>query len=125
MPCSASNADFDFRKPVAFDDAAKRRFHLAARRQLQRLAQALGLQRSDFDLRVNKAGIAVSGEVTMHSERIYVQVCQSVLSDENGILFRACAGRRDFSGGPNHFAPLDMLNRPTALARRIRETLHV
>ena len=33
--------------------------------------------------------------------------------------------RRDYVGGANHFAPLDLLNHPEALARRIREALHV
>ncbi len=113
-----SNA-FDFRTSVAYDDRAKRLFHSRARSQLRRLASALGLQPGSYDLRSNQGGIAVSGEITLHSERLYVQAAQSV-----GILFRTCKGRKDYVGGPNNFAPLDLLNRPEELARRIRERCH-
>ncbi len=122
---SAIDAQFDFSKPAAYDEHAKRRFHAAAGRQLRRLAQALGLERGQFDLRSSKGGCAISGEITLHTDRIYVQVCQSVMGDENGILFRACDGRRDYVGRCNQFAPLDMLNRPQELARHIRMTLRV
>lgn len=114
---------FDFRHTVAYDEDAKRRFHNAARRQLRRLASALAL--NPFDLRSNKAGIAISGDITLHGERLYVQVSQTALGCAHGILFRTCTGRRDFVGGANHFAPLDLLNRPEQLAATIRETLDV
>jgi hypothetical protein len=55
---------FDFRKRVAYDDNAKEAFHRNARRQLKLLAAALGLPTGAFDLRSNKGGIAVSGEIT-------------------------------------------------------------
>jgi antirestriction protein ArdC len=112
-------ARFDFNKPVAYDPQAKRRFHLRARRQLRELAAVLGLQSGDYDLRSNQGGIAVSGEVTLHTDHLYVQVSQSVLGD-TGILYRHCQGRRDFTGGHNNFAPLDLLNDPDELTRRIR-----
>ena len=116
---------FDFRTSVAYDDRAKRLFHSRARPQLRRLATALGLQPGSYDLRSNQGGIAVSGEITLHSERLYVQAAQSVMGHDNGILFRTCKGRKDYVGGPNNFAPLDLLNRPEELARRIRDRCHV
>ena len=116
---------FDFRTSVTYDDRAKRLFHSRARSQLRRLATALGLQPGSYDLSSNQGGIAVSGEITLHSERLYVQAAQSVMGHENGILFRTCKGRKDYVGGPNNFAPLDLLNRPEELARRIRERCHV
>jgi len=118
-----SNA-FDFRTSVAYDDRAKRLFHSRARSQLRRLATELSLQPGSYDLRSNQGGIAVSGEITLHSERLYVQAAQSVMGHDNGILFRTCKGRKDYVGGPNNFAPLDLLNRPEELARRIRERCH-
>ena len=116
---------FDFGKPVAYDAAAKRLFHSRERSQLRRLATALGLVPGSYDLRPNPAGIAVSGEITLHTERLYVQASQSVMGDANGILFRTCKGRRDCVGGPNNLASLDLLNRREELARRIRERCHV
>jgi len=116
-----TSTPFNFRAPVAYDDAAKRRFHFCARSRLRRLATVLGLQSGSYDLRSNLAGIAVSGEITLHSDRLYVQVSQSAMGHDSSILFRACKGRKDYCGGPNNFASLDLLNRPDDLARRIRE----
>ncbi len=124
-PLSRTSNAFDFRAPVAYDEHAKRLFHSRARSQLRRLAAALALQPGSYDLRSNKGGIAVSGEITLHSERLYVQAAQSVMGNDSGILFRTCKGRRDYVGGPNNFASLDLLNKPEDLADRIRERCHV
>jgi hypothetical protein len=115
-----SNDRFDFRKRVAFYPEQKRVFHQNARRQLQKLAAALGLEPGDFDLRSNKGGIAVSGEATLHADRLYVQASQPATGSNTGILFRSCEGRRDYVGGANHFASLDLLHEPAALATLIR-----
>jgi hypothetical protein len=118
MPRTAN--PFDFRKRVAYDAEAKRRFHRHARAQLVKLAAALGLDSPDFDLRSNEGGIAVSGEITLHTDRLYVQASQPATGGDTGILFRSCAGRRDYTGGRNNFASLDLLHRPDELAALIR-----
>jgi len=69
--------------------------------------------------------IAVSGEVTMHADHVYVQACQPATGHDTGLMFRTCQGRKDYHGGPNNFASLDLLNRPDELARRIREACRV
>jgi hypothetical protein len=122
---SKTSQAFDFRKGVAYNGAAKRLFHTRARRQLKKLADALGLPPEGYDLRSNKAGIAVSGEVTLHADHLYVQASQPAFGGDTGILFRSCEGRKDYVGGSNNFASLDLLNRPDELARRIREACHV
>jgi hypothetical protein len=122
---SKKSQAFDFRKPVAYDPYAKEAFHRSAKRQLRLVADALGLQPQSYDLRSNKAGIAVSGEITLHADRVYVQVSQSAMGYDSGILVRMCQGRKDYVGGPNQFASLDLLNRPDDLARRIKEVCHV
>jgi hypothetical protein len=111
---------FDFRKSVAYDANAKRLFHRRARRRLLDLAAALDLQPDDYDLRSNQGGIAVSGEVTLHADHLYVQVSQPATGSDTGILFRNCEGRRDYTGGRNNFASLDLLHRPDGLADLIR-----
>jgi hypothetical protein len=117
---SRNSAEFDFRKRVSYDPEAKRLFHTQARRQLRALAAALGFGDGDYDLRSNEAGIAVSGEITLHADRLYVQPSQPATGSDTGILFRSCAGRRDYVGGVNNFASLDLLHRPDELARRIK-----
>jgi hypothetical protein len=103
-------AKFDWRKSVTYDDAAKKAFHAAAGRQLRRLAAELGFEKGSFDLRSNKAGPAVSGEITLHHEDLYVQVSQSSSGPERWVMIRTCEGRKDYSGGRNHFASIDWLD---------------
>jgi hypothetical protein len=110
---------FDLTFPVAYDEDQKRRFHAEVRRRLAALAKALGLKPGSYDLRSNPGGIAVSGEITLHHERLYLQVSQSTLGAEHGILFRTCAGRNDFRGGVNQFAALSCLDDLRGLAERI------
>jgi hypothetical protein len=124
MPNSSAATAFDFRKRVAYDDDAKRLFHRHARRQLGLLAAALGLAPGSFDLRSNQGGIAVSGEATLHTEHIYVQACQPATGHDSGVLFRVCEGRKDYTGGRNNFASLELLNDPGQLARLIRKACH-
>ena len=122
---SKASKEFDFRKSVAYDAEAKRLFHSRTKSQLRRIATALGLEPASYDLRSNQAGIAVSGEITLHGDRLYVQVSQSAMGHHSGVLFRTCKGRKDYVGGPNNFASLDLLNRPDELAHWIRGVCHV
>jgi hypothetical protein len=117
---SRTSPRFDFNNCVTYDPEAKRKFHIHARRQLSALAAALNLGGDQYDLRSNEAGIAVSGEITLHADRLYVQVSQSAMGSNSGILFRSCDGRRDYVGGVNNFVPLDLLHQPKQLAHRIK-----
>jgi hypothetical protein len=64
----------NWNKPCAYDEDQKRRFHATARTRPRQLATALRLRAGSFDLRSNKGGVAVSGEVTLHHERASVWV---------------------------------------------------
>ncbi|MGD9538403.1 MAG: hypothetical protein AB7Q76_12285 [Gammaproteobacteria bacterium] len=113
----------DWYTSCSYEPDRKRRFHTVARARLRRLAAELGFPRASFDLRSNQGGIAVSGEITLHHERVYVQVCQPATRADTGILIRTCEGRRDYTGGRNHFAPLSMLDDIPALAARVRTVM--
>lgn len=82
----------------------KNEFHKAGKRFLRALAQALGLDKTHYDLRSNLGGVAVSGEVTLHTDKLYVQLSESALRPGVSILFRSCNGRKDYSGGTNRWA---------------------
>ncbi len=128
----------NWNKPCAYDENQKRRFHTTARTRLRQLATALRLRACSFDLRSNKGGVAVSGEVTLHQERVYIQVSQPAFGGETGgagqgphraelgwvasggVLIRTCRGRRDYVGGLNHFVSLTMLDDIDALSDRVR-----
>lgn len=83
---------------------AKRLLHSAGRSFLRRLASDLGLQAGTFDIRSNRAGAAVSGEVTLHADSLYVQISEHCYGGRVGLslLYRTCEGRQDYTGGPNH-----------------------
>ena len=106
----------------AYNEAQKRSFHATAQSRLRQLAIIeLQLEPNSFDIRSNKGGIAVSGEITLHHDKVYVQVSQPFGGDgTTGILIRTCKGQRDYTGGHNHFAPLALLDDVPALAVRVR-----
>ncbi len=106
----------DWYKPCAYDDAQKHSFHATGRKRLKMLAAALGFEPDSFEVHCNQGGIAVSGEVTLHADTLYVQVCQPATGCDSGILIRTCKGRKDYTGGPNNFAPLGYLDNIEALA---------
>lgn len=94
-------------------DSRKLKYHRVAKRQLRKLAKALGLEGSQFRLDTNKGGIAVCGETTLHTDTLYIQVSQSCLGPGHEIMFRTCEGRQDYGGsssGRNHFAPAHRLD---------------
>ncbi len=113
----------DWYVPCAYASEQKRRFHSLARTRLRCLAGVLGFAPASYDLRSNAGGIAVSGEITLHHEKVYVQVSQPATRADTGILIRCCAGRQDYVGGRNHFAPLCLLDDLPALARHVRTVL--
>jgi hypothetical protein len=82
------------------DPKRKSLFHSRARGFLSALAKELGYE--EYDLRSNKAGIAVSGEITLHTDDLYVQISQSCMFPGTSLMLRTCEGRRDYSGGVNH-----------------------
>lgn len=75
---------------------------------LQNLSRLLGMEKEDFRLSSNEAGPAVSGEVTLHGDHIYLQLFDSRAGLE--IMYRTCEGQKDFSGGSNHFQSLRALS---------------
>ncbi|SRR5258706_6243676 len=105
--------------------ARKRRFLRDAQTFLNALARQIGLKRVDYDLRANPAGVAVSGEVTLHGDTLYVQVFESCCLPRGvSVLYRRCHGRHDYCGETNHFAKARTLADADALDRFVAE-LHL
>lgn len=114
---------FDWYRCCAYDGEQKKTFQRQARVALRALAKELRLLPNSFDIRSCVGGIAVSGEIVLHGETIYIQVCQPATGADSGILIRACEGRRDYEGGRNHLAPLSLLDRPAELAGYVRAVM--
>ncbi len=111
-------------KGVSYDEPAKKLFHSDGRKALKRLADALCLADGSYDLRSNKGGIAVSGEVILHGEEIYLQLGLGIGSGRE-VMFRRVAGRKDYCGDRNHWAAINELLEPDRFAARIRRELHL
>lgn len=88
---------------LAYQAAPKDRFHRLGLLVAASVAVGLGLPEGSYDIRSNKAGIAVSGEVTLHGENIYIQFGQSACGSGMDILYRSCKGRKDYTGGRNNY----------------------
>lgn len=93
----------------------KKAFHLVGKSVMKAIADALKLPENSYDIRSNYGGIAVSGEITLHAENIYIQA--SVDNAAGGsILYRVCKGRQDYSGGGNHWMAIsDLKNWDSAM----------
>jgi len=118
-------AKFDWYRSASYDAHQKQQFHRHARARLKALAVELKFPPGSFDLRSNAGGIAVSGEITLHHDAVYIQVCQPATGWDSGIMIRTCKGRRDYTGGANNFVPLRMLDDLPALADRVSAILRV
>lgn len=92
---------------LSYNEKAKQRFHEEGKKLLKRVADRMGLAKGSYNIRSNKGGIAVSGEVTLHGESIYIQLSQDSIRDR--FLYRRCFGRGDYTGYTNHWMRWDEL----------------
>lgn len=108
---------------VSYDEAAKRAFHAEGRAAMRRLAEALELDDGSFDIRSNKGGPAVSGEITLHGEEVWVRLSLGCMGPDNEIAYRQVRGREDHCGDRNRWASINELLAPDRFAARLRREL--
>jgi hypothetical protein len=82
---------------------AKAAFHKESKSFLKKLAIALNLSAGSFSVRSNLGGVAVSGEVTLHADNLYVQLSESCTQRGVQMMYRSCESQKDFCGHTNHF----------------------
>lgn len=83
---------------------------------LRALAKEMELPKGTYSVRTSEGGIAVSGECILHSDHLYLQINNSYSAPGPAIMYRTCKGRKDYSGGPNGWAPISQLDDITAFA---------
>ena len=105
---------------LGYNEEGKREFRRLATAVVSALAKELSLEPEEYDLRWNAGGIAVSGEVTLHHDKLYLQFSQSGMGYDFGFMYRQCEGRRDFTGRLNHWAKWDELVYPEALLAKLQ-----
>jgi len=84
----------------------KKAFHHDGRAFLKQLAESLGLTEGTYEIRITRGGVGTSGEVTLHTDRLYVRLVESwscTGAGGVGILYRSCRSRKDYIGGANHW----------------------
>ena len=104
------SADFSY-----CDAELKRGLHKDSAAYLRMLAEQLKLPEGSYEIRLNEGGIAGSGEITLHSDNLYVQISQWAGYEDLRLLIRGCRSRTDFSGLENH--SLTTLATPAGVVR--------
>lgn len=92
------------------DPDIKRDFHRLSKLVLNSIKIELDHEHSE--IRSNMGGIAVSGEITLHTDRLYVQISEGYMGKQ--IMYRSCEGTKDFTGGTNRFLSLEEFARRTS-----------
>lgn len=104
---------------------AKEAFHRDGQKFLHGIAAALGLHKQDYEVRSNKAGTAVSGEVTLHSDDLYVQLSEGAMGPGVRVMYRTCDSRKDYCGHQNHFAKMEQFRGAEAQGTLLRTLLRL
>lgn len=102
-------AAISFGKRASYDGEMKEEWKKRAMAVLRKVAKDLHLVAGTYTISFNPGGIAVSGDATLHHDRVYVSLSPLGWSDSVGYA-RRCAGQKDYSGkwGPgweNHAIP--------------------
>jgi hypothetical protein len=96
-------------RDVGYDPDKKAAFLRDATIIGRALAAALGLARGEYQVRVNRGGVAVSGEVVLHTTSLYVMFYKAAGDAGRRFLWRTCVGTADYVGGPNQWADWKVL----------------
>lgn len=86
---------------------AKTKFHMDGKKFLKQYAtDILKLDPSTYEVRSCLGGDAVLGEVILHADNIYIQICQPCFDRTVNVMFRTCKNRTDYTGGSNNWCHL-------------------
>jgi hypothetical protein len=108
---------------VAHDEAAKRTFLAQGRTALIRLAEQLGLDARDYDLRTTRGAADESGEIVLHGDEIWVRLRIDPITPGQEVTYRRVRGRRDEFGDRSRRATVADLLVPELFAARLRRDL--
>ena len=80
---------------ASYNEENKAKFKREAMALLRKVAKLLNFDPKTYDLRYNPAGIACSGDATLHHENVYVQLNLDVC---DWVLVRTCKSKKDYTG---------------------------
>jgi hypothetical protein len=108
-------------KTVSYNAERKKKFHQLGRYVLQQLVAELQFTAGSYEIRHNQAGLAVSGEIILHHDNLYVQFSQSAVA--GCFMWRTCKSRRDYTGDMNIWATWERLRDLPALAKEMHAAI--
>ncbi len=121
------NAVWDFvetaQTDVSYNDGLKYMFHAQAQQVLMKLAAQLGYTRGQYDLKSNRGGPAVSGEVTLRADKFYICFGQFYGACAGMFMWRTCKGLKDKTGGHNRWVHYSKLKNLVSLAEDIKSII--
>lgn len=94
-------------KNFDYNDANKKELHTVGKKALRALAKELNLEKGTYEVRSCLGGIAVAGEIILHTEKFYLQIHSQTFGSGLRVLYRTCKGTKDYCGGPNQYVELD------------------
>ena len=110
---------------LSYNAQNKKEFHRVGKKVLRQIADALGLSKNNYEIRSCLGGIAVGGEVILHSDSLYISIQEGSFDD---IMYRHVKSRKDYSGDVNCWMSCDYLtckfNDAIAEFKRVAEFGH-
>lgn len=91
---------------ASYHEVNKARFEKQSDALIRQVVKILGLPKGSYDNRYNPAGIACSGDRTLHTDKVYVSFNLDCM---NAVLVRTCKGRKDYTGGRNQWFSFERL----------------
>jgi len=86
-----------------YEGDTKERWLQAGKKALKALVKELNNRLGKSEIRFCKGGPAVPGEIILHTELMYMQLCHSSLfSGQPCIMYRACDGLKDYGANKMH-----------------------
>lgn len=105
---------------AAVPGSSKGDFARIGKQYMRELAAALGLKKGEFDVRFNAGGVAAGGDLTLHTDTLYVSISPRPGAEDGRFMWRRCLGRTDFSGQSNRWLPISDLADVAALASKLK-----
>lgn len=108
------------------DETAKEKeeFLSLCRSYSKMLVKELGLTSEQYRISTNRAGIAVSGDVHLHTDTLYVAFEQTCLGPDWGFMYRSVANCKDFTGGYNRWMKWENLINVKEVVKTFQNVRH-
>jgi hypothetical protein len=89
----------DLTNGASYNEELKAEYRKLGKKILKEIVMQMGLMDGQYDIRWNPGGIAMSGDHTLHTDKVYLSLCDNC--GMGWFYWRTVKGRTDYTGGPN------------------------